>query len=356
YKVRYFPNAEPDGTLGPGWMYISPEIKKSFSSSDLLCTTEDMIINLVSTRRSVSATKISFEIQGLSIDKGEERFKVSLNETYNNQPFAAYYNKEKGTINLLGLFYSPDVKALKDNGLGLFNHEISLSGEILDEKYLFWTNEFRDFMKISDDGMALTEDQKGFLYFHKIIKHEDGSIVAVAEQYQKKIDGAGIALNIAAVALGGGASASTTKIQIYDMVLFHFNPDFSIRNVEFIPKTKSNFTLPSGYDFTNVHLLAKYVKAFGGFDYLFSTQNETDGTTSIAYLDYEKRTEGPGKQWVFHAVTLYDDEFTKDKIEIGRPTDAKNIRILPGKPGNVVVLEYLKEEEAFNVYIEKINY
>lgn len=356
YSIRFLPTVDStaNNAINPWYKTFDPPAK-NVAFADYLCTANNLIVNMVSIKRTRTGTKINFRLQGIDYQTGEEAFNIDLQDSYNNQPLKAYFNEEKQTINLIGLFYSPDVKALKDNGSGLFNYEINLSGEILDKQYLFWTREFREYMEIDNSGMAVSEERKGFLYFHEILRHEDGSIIAIAEQYRKAADAAGIALNVAGALLGGGASASTTKIQVYDMAIFHFNSDFSIRDVRFIPKTKSNITLPSGYDFTNVHLLANYVRAIGGFDYLYTTQNDQEGTTSITYLDYEK-VEGEPRQWAFNAATLYDGEYTMDKLKIGRPSDAKNLAILPGKPGNVVVVEYNKEEKSLSIYLEKINY
>lgn len=356
FSTRYIPNYTSDGSTSAGWEVESPVQKKLVSYGDILCVTDEMIVTLISNKRTASGARIEFEIQGLKISDGSEVFRRSLGGNYNNQPFLGFYDDVKKQINILGLYYDPEVRALKDNGIGMFNMEMNLKGEITDEKYMAWTNEFRDFMKIDNSGRVTSEDRKGFMFFHKIIRHEDGSIIAVAEQYQKVADAAGIALNVLSMAMGGGSAGSTTKIQVYDMVLFHFNPDFTIRNVQFVEKTKSNITLPEGYDFANVHLLAQYVNSINGFDYLFTTQNKKEGTTSIAYLDYVAREQDEPRQWTFNAMTLYDDEFTSDKIKVGRPSDVKNMRILPAKPGNIVILEYNRKDETLEVYLEKINY
>lgn len=355
YATRFIPNYG-EGEKPTGWRIGSPEIKKNTAYGNLLCVSDDMILTLVSNKRSATSARIEFEIQAIDIQTGKEVFRTPLKENYNSQPFLGFYDEQKGQFNIMGLYYDPETKALKDNGIGMFNYTMTKSGEIIDRKHLAWTNEFREWVKIDNDGKLMSEDQKGFMYFHNIVRHEDGSIVAVAEQYQKVADAAGIALNVLSAALTGNTAASNTKIQVYDMVLFHFNPDFSIKGVQFIPKTKSNITIPEGYDFVNVHLLTEYVKSIGGFDYLFTTQNKQEGTTTVAYLDYIKREDGNPRQWVFNATTLYDDTFTADKLNIGRPSDAKNMLILPAKPGHILVIEVVKEDESVEMYLEKINY
>ncbi len=354
YEVAYLSNVDSTGTFeGEKWKrdYFSSR-KKHQPAGYFLCTADDLIINLASNKKG---KKIHFDLQAINYKNGKEVFNVPFLGNYNNQPFKAYYNKKRNTIHVLGLFYSPEVKIIKDNGLGLFRYELSTTGEIIDKKHLFWTNEFREFMKIDNRGMVSSEDKKGFLYFHDIIQNEDGSILAVAEQYRKVADGAGIALNTAGLLLGGGMGASNTKIQVSDMVLFYFHPDFSVKDVQFLSKTKTSVNLPYEYDFTNVHLLSRYVKQIGGFDFLFTTQNDYEGTTSITYLDYEKKPGQP-KQWVFHAVTLFDDEFSKDQMVVGKPSDSKNLSVFPAKPGHIAVMEYNEEEEKLSIYLEKINY
>lgn len=357
FVLRHLPSGGVDTGDNSQWVKtFKPSPKNRVVFPAYLCTAGDVLVSLLSNRKTRTGKKVHFEIQGVNLKTGEEVFRKPIQDNYTNQPIKAYYDEEKKTIHLLGLFYGPDTKVLNDNGLGLFNHTLSLEGELIDQKNLFWTKDFRDFMSIDNKGMAQSEERKGFLYFHEIVKHEDGSIVAIAEQYRRVASAAGIASNVLSAALGGGASASYTKIQVYDMAIFHFNEDFSVRDVKFIHKSKSNIALPAGYDFANVHYLANYVKSIGGFDFQYSTQNLEEGTTTFTYMDYEKLPSSNGKQWVFHGVTLYDGELSSDQISIGKPSDVRNLNILPGKPGNVVITEVNKEEKSFQVYIEKINY
>lgn len=352
FMIDYLPNSDAKNlkVQSEAWKRIFKpnDPKKERSYCEFLCTTDSAIINLISNKSTRSIGTINFEIQAVDLVNGEQVFRKGLNDTYNSQPLKAFYDEVTELINIIGLFYSPEVKALKDNGLGLFNYQMDLEGNIVSRKNLFWTNEFRKYLNVDNKGMV-TSDRRGFLYFHEIVKHSDGSIMAIAEQYQKVADGLGIAMNVIGAAMGGGASASTTKIQVYDMAIFHFNPDFTIRNVSFIPKAKSDVILPAGYDFTNVHLLANYVKSVDGFDYLYTTQNHADGTTSIAYLDYEKRSEESRRQWVFHTSTIYDGALTNDKIEVGTPSETKSLRIFPGKPGNIVVSEYDRTQKSLRI-------
>ena len=280
---------------------------------------------------------------------GKENFNINLSSEYNAQPLFGFYENE--LVNVMGLYYSPKVKSMKSNGLGMFLYQIDNSGKIVNKKYLAWAEQFSKFVDVDERGMIKNDGKNGFIYFHDIIRTESGEYIAVGEQYQKVADG----LGIAATLIFGGNSASTTKVAIRDMVLFHFNKDFSVKNVEFVEKTKSFFFLPPNYDFMNIHLLSQAVKQSGSFDFAFISKNKSEGTNSICYLDYEK-LKGEKNKWIFGAITETNGELIKDKIPLTKSSYRDEIRVLQGKPGYVTIVEYDASEKKIDLHLEQINY
>lgn len=334
---------------GKNWNKISTNTN-TVETAAFLCNSDDQIFNLVAKRPNRTSKQIDFAINGYDIATGIKSFETDLkSEKYSAQPLNAYYNKNTGLINVIGVYYEPDVKMVKDNGLGLFNYRIDAQGNIVSEKYLSWSQDFRKFVTVDNEGRVSNEKKNGFIYFHDVIQNSDGSIIAVGEQYKKAADAAGIALR----AMGGGTS--TVKMVINDMIIFHFNKDFDINSVEFVEKTKSDFTLPYGTGFMNIHMLSGMVKAYNGFDYSFTSKSRAQGTASIGYVDYEKK-QGAKNEFVFGAVTYYDGKFTQDKIPLGKPKGRDWIRVMAGKPGYVVLFAYDKKEKTLETRLEKINY
>lgn len=334
---------------GKNWNKVSTNTK-TYESAAYLCNSEDLIFNLVAKRPGRMSTKVEFAVNAYDIETGVKAFETDFkSEKYSAQPLNAYYNKETGLVNIIGIYYEPDVKTMKDNGLGLFNYRIDRQGNMVSEKYLSWAQDFRKFVTVDNDGRVSNDKKNGFIFFHDIIQNPDGSIIAVGEQYKKAADAAGIAMR----AMGG--AASTVKMVINDMIIFHFNKDFGINTVEFVEKTKSDFTLPYGAGFNNIHMLSNLVKAYGGFDYSFTSKSMEKGTASIGYVDCERK-QGAKNEFVFGAVTYYNGKFSSDKIPLGRPKGRDWVRVMPGKPGYVVLFAYDRKEKSLEVRQEKINY
>lgn len=344
YAVNFIPS---DNNM-KGWELNSPV--KGYQSASYLSHSENVVFSLVARKPSMMSKDLSFEVCAIDISTGEMLFTTELADAFfAGQPLGAYFDQKTGLLNVMGIYYEAGTKVLKDNGLGLFKYQIDRNGEIVNKNQLSWTKDFRKFVTVDDNGKITNEDKNGFLYFHNIVQHPDGSVIAVAEQYKKAADAAGIAM----AALGGGTS--TTKVVINDMVLFKFTEDFSIDDVVFISKSKSNFTLPGGYDFMNIHLLSHIVKVMGGFDYSFTLNNRSEESISIGYVDYEKK-KGAKNEWIFGAVTYYDGEFISDKITLGSPNDNIRRNVIPGKPGYITIINYDRLEKKVEMHLEKINY
>ena len=345
YTISYMPSDPKE----KGWKKQSAN-PKGIENAGFLCTSENHVYSLVAKRQGLRSTKIEFAVNAYDVEIGFKAFETNLNSAkYSTQPMSGFFDNKTQLLNVIGIYYEPDTKQVKDNGLGLFNYQINIKGEIVDKKYLSWAQHFRKYVKVDNKGRIVNEKRNGFIFFHNIIQNTDGTIIAVGEQYKKAADAGGIAV----AALGG--TTSTTKVVIQDMIVFHFTKEFDISGVEIVEKSKSNFLLPQGYDFMNIHMLSTIVKANGGFDYSFTSKNDQDESTSIGYVDYERK-KGAKNEFAFGAITYYDGEFNKDKIPLGRPTGKDWVRVLPGKPGYVMLLEYSKKEKKLETRLERINF
>jgi hypothetical protein len=342
--------------LEKNWTYTSKS-SGAYTSVAFLQKSDSKVYNLISKTKGMNARKMSFFIQSLNIADGTEDYNVGISDAqYNNQPLTAYYDDNSGTLNVMGVYYAKNANIARDQGLGLFQYELDESGVIVSKKYLSWLKDFREVTQVNNSGKLVTDGSSGYIYFHDVVKCEDGSIIAIGEQYKKAASAVGIMSNVASAALGGYGGSSSTKMVIGDIVMFHMSPDFKIKAVKYVDKTKSDFFMPAGYGFVNTHLLSQYVKAGGGFDYAYKTINKQDEAISFCYLDFEKSETGSGKEWVFGSMTYVDDDFVSDKIRLGKSSSANKIRILPAKAGYVNVIEYNSREKSVISHLEKINY
>jgi len=350
YEYEFFPSKNSGYS---SWI-VSPKRDK-IQNAFYFSRSPEHIYSLISKKKNRSSNALNFSIVANSIKSGEEVFTVSLTDnSYNAQPILGYFDEDTRILNVMGLYYPPGAKSLKSNGLGLFNYQINKEGKIISKKYMEWVKDLGKFIPLDDKGKSLTKGGKGYIFFHDIVKKEDGTIVAIGEQYRKVASGEGVALKLL---LGNGA-ASSTKIVIEDLMIFTFTPDFEVKSIEFIDKSKSDFFLPAGYGFVNVHLLSNIVKAYGGFGYQFTQKGlNEDDAVSFTYLDY-KKNGGSAKKYYLGAITHFEGNLTTDLVELGtrKGIARESIRVWPAKQGYVLLSEYNKKERELTIHLERINY
>lgn len=343
YDIRFF----PEDPAVKGWSEKSNPKSKDVEIATFLAANDEVLYSSIVKRPSWTSQKVSYHLMGTDLKTGKKIFEKQLEDSqYKMQVLNGYTDETTGNVALFGLYYDIDDKIAKDKSLGLFAISIDNKGDFTSKKFLSWGKDVSKLLPMDKKGKI---EDVGYLFFHKIFKTADGNVFAVGEQYRRGVSGEGIATAL----LGGGISMS--KIVVEDLVIFEFSPDFSLKAVKIFDKEKSDVLLPSGAGFLSTQMLSLVVKAFDGYDYSFTQMNSDKSVFSVGYVDYEKKKKGEKKgSWVFGAVTRADNDFTTDKLSL--QTEASSIRVLPGKPGYIVVSEYFKKEKKLDMRLEKINY
>jgi len=199
------------------------------------------------------------------------------------------------------------------------------------------------FLKVSNKGKLA---DLGYVYFHRIVQTQDGRIFAIGEGYKKNANAAGIAMSI----LTQSYSSNLTKLVITDMLFLELNDKFELLNAKVMEKNNNVFALP-GSDFATPHTLATIAKAYGAFDYTFTQLGDNKESFVSGYTDFEKSKNYKGL--VFHSISYYDGKVTNDQINL--KTDASSLRLMPAKPGSVLLVEYFKKAKKLEMRMEKIN-
>jgi hypothetical protein len=75
------------------------------------------------------------------------------------------------------------------------------------------------------------------------------------------------------------------------------------------------------------------------------------GSFMSGYTDFEKGKDYRGLS--FNSISYYDGKITNDKIKL--TTKATRLRVLPAKPGSVLLLEYYKKDKRVDLRMEKLN-
>jgi hypothetical protein len=230
----------------------------------------------------------------MTVDK---LFRVPLvTDRYSVSFSNVYFDKEKAQFIVFGEYYDRNQKELKTESLGFISLSYDLNGKIVSEKVNSWANEISRVTPVNEKGKF--DGSNTSVLFHDIIRTNDGQFFAVGEQYKKAGSGTGMALqalNILSAVFTGVYSTSpgsSAQMNIYNLVIFQFNPDFTINKVHIFEKDKNVVLLPSGAGFTSSKQLSFYVKATGGFDYKYTQESDSKETFVVTYINYD-REKGP---------------------------------------------------------------
>jgi hypothetical protein len=186
------------------------------------------------------------------------------------------------------------------------------------------------------------------MYLHNIIQTSDGSIYAIGEGYKKVVSGLGVAAKM----LTRGSNISTLKIKVTDMLMLKFDKDFNIKEAKFYDKNSNSVELPGGSEFMSTPLIGKMVKYYyGDFDYAYTQTNKDVSSFTVCYSDFVRGKDYRGS--TFNSISYNEGKITTDKINT--KSDATKCWVLPGKQGQVLVMEYFKKAKKMTAHFEKLN-
>jgi hypothetical protein len=79
--------------------------------------------------------------------------------------------------------------------------------------------------------------------------------------------------------------------------------------------------------------------------------NSDNSSFTICYSDYVKGKDYKGS--TFNSITYNEGKLTTDKINT--KSDATRSYILPGKQGQVLIVDYFKKDKRLDAHFEKLN-
>jgi hypothetical protein len=341
YEVTYY-----SSIAKKEWSYM-PQGEERVKMSSFLGCTDSLIFLESMVREKLMSAKSKSSIIALNFETKKQAFE--LDEDASKFKLVPIYcaKQDNGSILLMGSYYNKEDNVLKDYSQGLGIYTLNSEGKILTNTYNSWTGDLSKYLEINEKGKV---EDIGYLYFHNLIKTKDGKIFAVAEGYKRVADGFGIAMNVLSAAQGGIGNGSNTKVKITDMVILEFDASYKVKKATVYKKESSSMSLP-GLDYNSQHMFAIMVKALNGFDYTFTTYENTGDNFTVCYMDYEKTAEYKGA--IMHALRYDGTKFREDKVQL--KTKASSQRVFPAKPGYVSILEYFKKEKKLDFRLEKLN-
>jgi len=331
--------------------YFSSEKKKQWSFTplddvkrivgDYLGQSKNVVyVSTLKYRTAMSGNPES-TIIGLDLETGKVLFEKPTFGKFRFSPSSI--SVLNGQVYFYGEYFNADDNIVKDHSLGLAIWTLDNKGKILSEKYNSWVNDLSKYLSVSSKGKI---EDFGYLFLHNMIQTADGNIYAIGEGYRRVASGLGIALKVM------GGNASVTKFQITDLAVINFDKDFNLKGLKIYPKTESNVELSAQYEFVSLSLIGKSIKYYlGGFDYRYVQTNLDNSVFSICYSDYEKSKDYKGG--TFKSISYNNGKFTEDRI--ATKSTASTSWVLPGKLGQVLLIDYYKKDKRLEAHFEKLN-
>jgi hypothetical protein len=186
------------------------------------------------------------------------------------------------------------------------------------------------------------------MYVHNILQTSDGNIFAIGEGYKKVAS----ALGIAAKLLAARSNISTIKIKVTDMIMIKFDKDFNVKEAKIYDKNSNSVELQSGMEFVSAPLIGKLVKyTYGEFDYAYTQTNKDNSSFTVCYSDYVRGKDYKGG--TFNSISYNDGKITTDRINT--KSEATRSGVLPGKQGQVLIVDYYRKDKKLDMHFEKLN-
>lgn len=326
------------------WSYTPTEAAKR-SAGDYLGTHNGVVYFEVLKFNSLMDQKPDSYILGLDLETGRKLFERPTDAKYRFYP--ATLSILNGQAYLYGEYFDLNANMMKDKSQGFAFWGIDEKGKITSEKYNSWELQLGKFMNVTSGGKI---EDFGFMYLHQIVQTSDGSIYAIGEGYKKAASALGIASKI--LSGGRGSGISTVKIKVTDMAMIQFDKDFNVKGMKIYPKNPNSIELDGGMEFVSTILLGKMIKYnYGGFDYRYVQTNADLSSFSVCYSDYERSKDYKGG--VFKSITYNEGKVTEDRINT--KSEATVSWVLPGKQGQVLLIDYYRKDKRLEAHFEKLN-
>ena len=352
YEIEYY-----DNSLKRVWVDRAPDTAKIETATEAF-QDKEYVGSLIMKKENQASSNLEYHHMVHQIESGKKLFSVPVKtDQYTVAISNVHYDSLSRNFVVFGEYYGKSDRELKDQSLGFITVVYDMEGKMINQKANSWANEISKAAPFTEKGKF--EGLNANVLFHQTIRTADGQIFIVGEQYKKAISGAGVALkvlSIAAAAATGYYRSSTSAIQlnIYNMIVFQFNPDYTINKVHLFEKSKNVVMLPEGWGTISPKLLSFYAKSIGGFDYSFSQLSADKTTFIVNYINFDRSPNAKSKNILGSIVYTPEKTFTVDKLELNRKST--EYFVSKAKNGYILITEYFRKEKRFESRLEKINY
>ena len=342
YSISFFPT----DTESKEWNFKKIPIKRWIHSITPVTVNEKFIV-LIDVKGKGVSNKKQFNSIVLNSKTGELLFEKPYDENDPKLISNAFISPE-GKVAVLGQYYKPKAKIAKAESLGLYVDIFDDNGNKVFDKKISWAEDVSNVLPVKSKSKL---KDIGYIFFHDIIKTQNGEYYAIGEQYRKTVSAAGVATAVLGGLLGGVQTSGFTQLTIKDAYFFKFDKDFNLTKVEAFDKGTSR--IQNLFDFGSPQFSAFQIAALGGFDYVYSQIDKKRDRFYANFIDYERVKKGDKSQLVFKTIIYDDGDLSEDKVILSKKST--NFRVLPGKLGNVLLLEYNRKKKQATMHLEKLN-
>jgi len=337
-----------DNNLKPLWHFETAKKSDDYEGLIIYDINAKFVTACCIRRPNMMSKKMTYFLVVFDIETGKKIIdqKLAENDKYQLSMNGLSYDQSKNEFLVIGDFYNKDDKPCINKSLGFYIKRFSPEGKETAQNYYAWNKEVSKLLS----APAKKSIEEGYMNFtHKVISSSDGKVYIVTEQYRTGTDGFGIAANV----LNGGYGNSMTKAVVGNMIVFVLDPGMKLVEALFVPKDKSNVTLPPGADFYGKGLIGLMTDFLGGFDYQF-TQTSNDGSTfNSVYINYDKEQGEKTKKILGNILLTSDGKLSIDKIDVSSKATASYV--YPAKPGYIMMVDFLKKQKQLGMKLVKLN-
>ncbi len=334
YSLKYY---STDG--GKSWEYNSPADSKEIFMINPIEVNEKYVVAIEASRPGLMSRKITIRTKVIDVNTGKLIYERENSRQKNPRLINNAFLTENDDLILMGEYFKDGYNIMTDKSEGIFSEIIDVNGNTKKEVYNSWKDDVSKLTKSSGDFI----DERGYIYFHSIVRTKSNEFYAIGEYFKKTVSAAGIGLAL----LDGGA---VSQINISDAVVFKFDSNFKLVKVQDFAKTVSK--VQSITDFGSPQLNAHALVHMGAFDYRYTQFDPVKDRFFACFVDYEKN-KGEKSKNAFKTIIYDEGTLSEDKIYLEQ--EGKTFSIFPAKMGNVLLLEYDRKKKEINLHLEKIN-
>lgn len=246
-----------------------------------------------------------------------------------------------------GRFYFSNHEMINQyhDGVGLW--EISPSGELINESYSSFQQDFND-LKFNANNKS---SEVGYLFPHKSIGTPEGKIYIISEGYKKVADGTSIMQPTFGMMGGGFYTIEFTKVRSTDIVISEFKPNLKYRSSGVFGK-KSNTMELGFYEANSIYRIGDIFNRNGLFDYLFTEYDKDHESINFYFKDYNRNLSS-GTNMKVTKVSILKNDITSYTFE--KKPNTSETYFLPLNYGNLMIMEYINRRKTmyFDIRILK---